>query len=292
MSRLGTPGVIVTAGEFGERLLDHADRLGLEYVPVRHRWGERVDYNCIRRVLAANPGGWLWTVHCETSTGALGGSARSQGPVPEIRHPASPCTASAASLQRPLTCVASGWPAAPAARGWPHIPGWGWCSARSGRPPIPTLPRYLDLALHCGADDGAPPFTLSSSLLAALAAGLARQTPELLAGIEEDGRWLRKRLRDIGLTLVASEAESIGAVTTIALPNGPRTQQAVDSERLGNALDAQGFYTSYASGYLRDRNWLQVCLMGEVNRDQLERFIPVLTAQMDTLTRETAAGVK
>ena len=37
LSRLNAPGVIVTAGEFGERLLDHANRMGLRYTPVRHQ---------------------------------------------------------------------------------------------------------------------------------------------------------------------------------------------------------------------------------------------------------------
>ena len=76
LSRLNTPGAIVTAGEFGERLLDHADRMGLEYVAVQHEWGESLDYDCIKRALVSNPGGWLWAVHCETSTGALADLSR------------------------------------------------------------------------------------------------------------------------------------------------------------------------------------------------------------------------
>ena len=54
---------------------------------------------------------------------------------------------------------------------------------------------------------------------------------------------------------------------------------------MGCALESLGYYTSYASGYLRERNWLQICLMGEVARPQLERLIPVLAAQLDALTR-------
>ena len=147
--------------------------------------------------------------------------------------------------------------------------------------PDGNLPRYLDLGLHCGGEDaGAVPFTLSSNLLTALDAGSRRQTPELLARIKEDGRWLRGQLRNLGFNLVASEADSIGAVTTIALP-----KDKLDSERLGNALESQGFYTSYASGYLRERNWLQICLMGEVARPQLERLMPVLAAQVDAMTK-------
>ncbi len=283
LSRLDAPGVIVTAGEFGERLLDHADRMGLEYVPVRHEWGESLDYDCIKRALATQPGGWLWTVHCETSTGALTDLPRLKALCNKYNtRLVLDCISSIAATPVDLRGV---WLASGASgKGIAAYPGLGlvFCEER----PVPdgNLPRYLDLGLHCtGGDDGAVPFTLSSNLLAALDTGLQRQTGELLAQIDEDGRWLRGQLRNLGFTLVASEADSIGAVTTIALPRG-----TIDSERMGGALESLGYYTSYASGYLRDRNWLQICLMGEVGRPQLERLMPVLAAQVDALTRAQA----
>ena len=80
LSRLDAPGVIVTAGEFGERLLDHSDRMGLRYTAVRHEWGDPLDYGRIQRTLAdaadGQPAGWLWMTHCETSTGALADLSR------------------------------------------------------------------------------------------------------------------------------------------------------------------------------------------------------------------------
>ncbi len=280
LSRLNAPGVIVTAGEFGERLLDHADRLGLEYVPVQHEWGESLDYKCIGRALAANPGGWLWTVHCETSTGALVDLPRLKALCGKhSTRLALDCISSIAATPVDLNGV---WLASGASgKGFAAYPGLGLVFCQERPAPDGSLPRYLDLGLHCGGDDaGAVPFTLSSNLLAALDAGLRRQTGELLARINEDGRWLRGQLRNLGFKLVASEGDSIGAVTTIALP-----KSKLDSEQLGNALESQGFYTSYASGYLRERNWLQICLMGEVERPQLERLLPVLAAQVDAMTR-------
>lgn len=283
LSLLNAPGVIITAGEFGERLLDHADRMGLEYVPVRHQWGESLDYNCIKSALAANSGGWLWTVHCETSTGALADLPRLKAMC--RKHDAKfalDCISSIGAVPVDLRGV---WLASGASgKGLAAYPGLGlvFCA----EPPVANanLPRYLDLGLHCGGDgDGTVPFTLSSNLLAALDAGLQRQTDELLARVDEDGCWLRGQLRSLGFTLVASEKDSIGAVTTIALP-----RDAVDSQRMGCALESLGYHTSYASGYLRERNWLQICLMGEVCRPQLERLMPVLAAQVDALSREYA----
>ena len=280
LSRIDAPGAIVTAGEFGERLLDHADRMGLEYVAAPHDWGEPLDYHCIERALASNPGGWLWAVHCETSTGALADLPRLKALCQ--KHDARlvlDCISSIAATPVDLRGV---WLASGASgKGLAAYPGLGLVFCEERPAPDPALPRYLDLGIHCsGADDGTVPFTLSSNLLAALDAGLRRQMPELLAQIDDDGRWLRAQLRGIGLNLVASEPESIGAVTTIALPKG-----TIDSERMGTALESLGFCTSYASGYLRKRNWLQICLMGEVCRPQLERLLPVLAAQVDAMTR-------
>ena len=162
--------------------------------------------------------------------------------------------------------------------------------------------------LHCaGAESGMVPFTLSSNLLAALDAGLQRQSDELLAQIDAAGRWVRQQLQELGLTLLPAADECMGAVTTIAFPaagngdgdtdaNDSDTEAsdsavptgAVDAAQLGRALEAHGFYTSYASGYLRDRNWLQICLLGEVQREQLERLLPVLAAQIDKMGRVPA----
>ena len=280
LSRLNTTGVIATSGEFGERLLDHAGRTGLAYSPVKHEWGVPLDYDRIEDALASRRAGWLWTVHCETSTGALTDLSRLRSLCRKYQvRLALDCISSIGATPVDLRGV---WLASGASgKGLAAYPGLGLVFCEEPSPPDPALPRYLDLGLHCtGEDDGAVPFTLSSNLLAALDAGLKRQSPELLDRIDADGRWLRSQLRSVGLSLVASEAESMGAVTTIALPAA-----AIDSEQLGRALESLGYYTSYASGYLRERNWLQVCLMGEVQRSRLERFIPVLAAQLDALTR-------
>ena len=289
LSRLDAPGVIVTAGEFGERLLDHADRMGLRYAAVSHDWGAPLDYDRIRRTLAAagngQPAGWLWTPHCETSTGSLADLPRLKTICREHdARLALDCISSIGATPVDLNDV---WLASGASgKALAAYPGLGLVFSGYRPEPDQNLPRYLDLGLHCaGEDNGAVPFTLSSNLLAALDAGLSRQSDALLARVEADGRWLRRELRALGLSLVASEAESAGAVTTIALPAGE-----IDAERLGRDLESHGFYTSYASGYLRRRNWLQICLMGETNREQLERLLPVLAAQLDAMARAGATA--
>jgi hypothetical protein len=45
---------------------------------------------------------------------------------------------------------------------------------------------------------------------------------------------------------------------------------------LGEALEEREIWLSYRSGYLLERNLLQVCLMGEHHRWELEELVKVL----------------
>src|SRR5687767_1954300 len=69
ISLLGTRGLVLSNGEFGDRLIDHATRLGLQFDVYEMEWGEPFDYAEIRRRIAGQS--WIWAAHCETSTGIL-----------------------------------------------------------------------------------------------------------------------------------------------------------------------------------------------------------------------------
>src|SRR6059058_6156445 len=65
-------GLILNNGEFGDRLVDHARRMQLEFSVVQRQWGGVIEAAEVETALAAEPEiGWLWAVHCETSTGVL-----------------------------------------------------------------------------------------------------------------------------------------------------------------------------------------------------------------------------
>src|SRR5207249_2859114 len=65
-------GVVVSNGEFGKRLLDHATRFGLAFDALEFGWGEPIDLMQLRKMFERSPSpGWVWCTHCETSTGIL-----------------------------------------------------------------------------------------------------------------------------------------------------------------------------------------------------------------------------
>src|ERR1043166_4623639 len=61
------PGLILSNGEFGERLLDHGERGGLKFRAMEFGGGESFDLAKVRQAFerSAAPG-WLWCTHCET----------------------------------------------------------------------------------------------------------------------------------------------------------------------------------------------------------------------------------
>ena len=108
------------------------------------------------------------------------------------------------------------------------------------------------------------PFTHSSNLVRALRVAVERvDWDEKFSQIVTNGAWLRGRLRAAGFKLIGDRATAAPHVVTIELP------PEIRSDDVARSLERAGFLLSYASGYLRDRNWIQICLMGNVTRDVL-----------------------
>jgi hypothetical protein len=63
------------------------------------------------------------------------------------------------------------------------------------------------------------------------------------------------------------DAEAAPGIATIDL-GAPH-----DSAEIGKQLSQAGFLVSYNSDYLRRRNWIQICLMGEFAEEKLESLI-------------------
>jgi aspartate aminotransferase-like enzyme/predicted N-acetyltransferase YhbS len=279
----GDAGLVLANGEFGERLVDQATRMRLPFVPLRADWGAAFDAGEIDRRLAADPRiRWLWAVHCETSTGVLNDAA-ALGDVCARRDVrlALDCISSIGTTPVDLSDVhlascASG-------KGLGAYPGLSMVLHRHEPAPAPTaLPRYLDLGFWA-AEDGVP-FTQSSNLVLALEAALARARPaERFARIAAAAAALRRGLRDAGFRIVADDAHASPAVTTVALPAD------VDSTDVGRRMERRGFALSCHSGYLKNRNWVQACLMGEWDDDALARLPAALAECCGDVRRQPFA---
>ena len=71
LSLTGQPGIVLSNGEFGRRLIDHARRHRLPHTAVESTWGQPLDLAAAARVAKRTGARWLWAVASETSTGML-----------------------------------------------------------------------------------------------------------------------------------------------------------------------------------------------------------------------------
>src|SRR5262249_39944311 len=82
--------------------------------------------------------------------------------------------------------------------------------------------------------------------------------------------WLRAELQALGFGLVGANAVTSPAVVTIAL------EPPLNSVAIGNLLQEAGYLVSCHSEYLRRRNWIQICLMGECVKEKLVSLLNAL----------------
>ncbi len=272
ISLLQQPGLILSNGEFGERLIDHAMRQGLEFEVHQTGWGEPFDYGEVRRRVEDNPRlAWLWGVHCETSTGVLN----------ELETLKTICAARQIKLCMDCISAIGTVPvnlqgvylaSCVSGKALASFPGLSMVFYNHELQPARQLPRYLDLGYY--AAQAGVPFTHSSNLVYALQTALKRiRWADKFEQIGEVAVWLRGRLRDLGFRIVAPDAHASPAVVSIALPS------EIPSKAIGWQLRKEGYLLSYNSEYLRQRNWIQVCLMGEWSPDHLET-LPEVLAQL------------
>ena len=270
----GATGVVLSAGEFGERLADHAARAGLAAHVARQPWGEPFRRADVGAALDACPGaGWLWTVHCETSTGVLAdlGMLRDVCTARGVRlcvDAISTLGTLAVDLRGVSLASGVSGKALGSVSGLAFVFHDGPLAPGAGR-----LPRMLDLDLYARA--GGVPFTQSSPLVGALHAALTSLVggPDRYAAAAADAAWLRADLRTRGFAVVTPESDAAPGIVTFEAPH------ALGAARVGERLAAEGFEVSYQSGYLLDRGWLQVALMGAYPRHRL----PALTAALSRI---------
>ena len=263
-------GLVLSNGEFGDRLIDHARRARLSFEPVRVDWGQPLERETVDRAIERNPqAAWLWAVHCETSTGLLN----------DMEMLKEACAQSGLSLC--VDCISSigtlpvdlsgvDLASCVSGKGLGAFPGLSMVFYQSDVPTAPeSLPRYLDLGIHA-ATDGVP-FTISSNLVYALKVAVERvQTHQPFDHIVEVSTWIKGRLREMGLQIVAPDQHAAPAVITIALP------RSISSADVGRRLEKDGYLLSCNSDYLLERNWIQICLMGESSEQDIAPLMDVL----------------
>jgi aspartate aminotransferase-like enzyme len=277
----GTRGLVLSNGEFGSRLIDQARRVKLDFEALEFAWGAPLDLAAVKKRLAKKPSpGWVWCVHCETSTGVLNDLATLKQLC--STRGAKLCVDAISSIGTlPVDLSGVFLASGASGKGLRSYPGLSMVFHHHDVLPAPgRLPRYLDLGYY--AQQEGIPFTFSSNLLHALRTAVRHVNwPKRFADIAEMSAWLRAGLAEAGFTLIGQTTQTSPAVITIALP------PEMNSVTVGAAMQEAGYLLSCNSEYLRPRNWLQVCLMGECSR---EKVVSLLNALNRTCSRRQPAS--
>ena len=283
LATLPGQGLVLNNGEFGQRLIDHATRWRLDFQIAEAEWGSVLELEGVADMLGANPTiTWLWTVHCETSSGVLNDIDALQKLCQ--RHNVRlclDCTSSVGSVPVDLSNAYLASSVSGKAIG--SYPGLSMVFYNAPVPARPdAIPRYLDIGYY--AQCKGVPFTMPSNALYALRAAVGRLDPDYFAEIAELSAWLHAQLVAHGFTLIGQSETMSPAVITIELP------PSVDSVTVGQQLEDAGCLLNYRSGYLVARNWMQIYLVGGMwNRAKLTPFVRLLC---DTLHQVEASRAK
>ena len=273
------PGLILSNGEFGERLIDHAKRWNLPFTAERRSWGQGFDWEPLRERARGMRPGWIWAVLTETSTGVVNPLdkllALKDGVGAELCLDA----VSAVGLM-PVNLEGVRFASAVSGKGLGAFPGLS-AVFHDGRLATKPLPRYLDLAAYEAADG--VPFTQSSNLLAALERTLSlTRWPRKFERVRRRSLETRNALAGLALPPLAGDEDAAPGIITLPLPG------TVRSDEIARALSEGGFEVAWQSRYLQERNWLQIALMGEIDDDALRRLPAALSRLLRANQRSKA----
>jgi len=279
----GRRGLVLTNGEFGERLVDHARRWRLDFEVLSADWGQGFREEEVRAAFGRVHPAWVWMVACETSTGVRNGL---EVPGELCRgHRADLCVdaVSAVGLAE-VNLAAARFASAVSGKALGSYPGLAIVCHDGRLAPADRVPRCLDLAAY--SDAASVPYTQSSNLVAALENALAIDWPRRWEVVREADLRLRSELRRHGFSIVAADQIAMVGVVTVALPVD------VPAARIARRMARSGFLLAYRSDYLVRRNWLQICLMGSWDDRALEILPEVLATHAQACSEPALKGAR
>ena len=253
-------GLVLVNGEFGSRLHDQAIRAGLDFEVIYADEGKTFDREILQQTINQKKNlSWVWTVHCETSTGVL----NDLGMLRELckQHNLKLCLDGISSIGSCDVDLQDVYLAtAVSGKGIGSLPGLAmvFCGENvlSGNR---QMPRYFDLAFY-EARQGVP-FTISTNAIYALHAALNNSNWKLrFANIKQWSEELLTEFDELGLQILADKSCRAPHVTTIVLP------ETIASLDMGKLLEDEGILVSYRSEYLLAKNYIQICFMGECQK--------------------------
>jgi len=266
-------GLMLVNGEFGRRLVKQIQRFGARPRVLEWGWGEPWNLKQVAKVLdELGEGAWVWGVHQESSTGLMNA-------LPELVELAEPhgvrvcadCVSSLGAVPVDLSKVYLATGAT--GKAFSSVAGMALIFADPERLThlnTDNIPSYLDIPATLASVG--PRFTVPSSLMKALSVALKVYDTPKKAQVRFDhyaqlGRYVRQRLRDVGLPPLVSDERVASPVITSFYPPGDES-----SYDFVNRCQTWGFLIGGQSGYLMEQRLVQIATMGTIGREHLDRL--------------------
>jgi aspartate aminotransferase-like enzyme len=261
---LAGKGLILSNGEFGERLIKQATRSLLSSNEIKLAWGEQFDAAAIESEIKQHEISWLLFCHCETSTGVMNDLDN----IAEVCNRNNcrcfvDCMSTVGTYPLDLSKVAMA--TASSGKGLASIPGLAIVFSNIEPVSSNEIPIYFDLAYY-DKKDGVP-YTISSNFVNALNVAarqkLRHEQFELIESYSQDCFNLLNETKSLPFNNARSK------VFTISSSNAK-------TNNIASKLKKEQVTLSFESEYLRCRDWSQIALFGYYQQNELKFFLQVL----------------
>jgi aspartate aminotransferase-like enzyme len=255
----GGKGLILSNGEFGNRLIGQAHRNELNFLTYELEWGAAFNLNTIENLLIEYSVKWLLCCHCETSTGMINDLKQ----LTDLagRHNCLcfvDCMSTVGTVPLNLSGVAMA--TASSGKGLASMPGLAVVFSNIEPTIKSACPLYLDL-YHYKTSAGIP-FTLPSNLLKALYVSTRQKLQkEQYLLIKQYRKSFFNILNDAALVPFSNELTSVFTI----VPPGSIVQQFTRN------MMQQHLLLSYESDYLKVKRWCQLATFGYYTEKQLKQ---------------------
>jgi len=276
--------LVVSNGEFGERLHTTSEIYNEHTVHLRFPWGSALDLTVIDEHLRQNPVDVLAVVHHETSSGMLNpleaiGKLAASHDVALLVDCVSSAGAESIDMERDniAFCSASSSKAIGSYPGLSFVIGRidefeKLATARS-RTSYLNLHTFFTFARDRSQTPNTPAVPLFYALDQALENILAETVAGRRAAIRRTATRLREGMQTLGLTFLLDVDEMSSVLTTVCLPRG------VDIDRLRHELRARSIIIYEGKGHLRGAVF-QVGCIGELSEADVRTFLRSLKSAL------------
>jgi aspartate aminotransferase-like enzyme len=285
ISQLGSKGLILSNGEFGERLVSQANRINLDFITLSVDWGMAYSYQEITSLLDIHPEiNWIWTVHCETSTGVLNDfhqlSAIAMNRNIKL---CLDCISSIGTMPVDLSNVYLA--SSSSGKALCSFPGLAMVFYNHEIQESAHIPKYLDLGFY--RKESGVPFTLASNLVYALQRAMESlsNATDFFSSIKLNSLTIKEVMLNAGLNVINEHGCTSPALVTIEMPDD------ISSVAFGDQLEKEGCLVSYKSNYPIRRNWVQTFVTRNTTKEEVAHFVHVMDLLLDHFESHLVTGL-